>query len=274
MVEEGQRGIRASCQCVGISRTTYYRKTRLHPDEEVIEALEALVEKYPRWGFWKLFDKLRLQGSWWNHKRVYRVYCQLGLNKRRPLSKRSPRRKKQPVRAPQVPNECWAMDFTKDDLLSGKSFRTLNIIDEFNREALGIEVDTSLPAQRVTRVLNQIIEWRGAPQAIRIDNGPEFIAKEMERWAQNHQIELRFIQPGKPTQNPFIERFNGTFRFEFLSPNLFEDLDQVRESSYKWRIEYNEERPHQSLKGLTPDMVLRSYREQSSLLTKCSSPGE
>jgi putative transposase len=158
------------------------------------------------------------------------------------------------------------MDFVSDNLATGKRFRVLNIIDEFNREALEIEVDTSISAQRVVRTLENIAQWRGYPGSLRSDNGPEFISATMQEWAVKHQVELKFIQPGKPSQNPFTERFNGTFRFEFLNPELFDKLDSVRELSSQWKIQYNEQRPHQSLNGLTPELVLRNYKKKLSLL--------
>lgn len=274
MVTQHERSVRSACRCVGLARSLYYRPEPINRDREVVEALDALVDRFPRWGFGLMFDKLRLEGYPWNHKRVHRVYCALGLNKRRHLKKRLPKRKKQKIEAPKRPNECWALDFTSDTLSSGQSFRTLNVIDEFNREALGIEVDTSLPSERVVRTLDRIVQERGKPQGIRMDNGPELISSVMSEWAEKQKVELRFIQPGKPIQNPFVERFNGTFRFEFLSPNLFEDLEQVRESSWQWIIEYNEERPHQALNGITPDMALQRYREDHSLLSNGHLIGE
>lgn len=224
------------------------------------------MEIYPRWGFRKLYDKVRLEGYIWNHKRVWRIYRNLGLHLRRYFKKHLPKRKKHPVEAPSSPNECWGMDFVSDNLATGKRFRVLNIIDEFNREALEIEVDTSISAQRVVRTLENIAQWRGYPGSLRSDNGPEFISATMQEWAVKHQVELKFIQPGKPSQNPFTERFNGTFRFEFLNPELFDKLDSVRELSSQWKIQYNEQRPHQSLNGLTPELVLRNYKKKLSLL--------
>ncbi len=246
-----------SCETAKISRSFYYYQPAPDPDIEVIAAIQALVKKHPRWGFWLIHDKLRLEGHPWNHKRLWRIYCQLGLNLRRHPKKRLPKRKKQPITPPEAPNVCWALDFTSDNLLTGKNFRTLNIIDEFNREALGIEVDLSLPAQRVIRVLDQIIEWRGTPQSLRMDNGPEFIAQALSEWADKQNVELKFIQPGKPTQNPYIERFNGTFRFEVLNAHLFENLEDAQDISFQWMHDYNHERPHRSLNGIPPALKMK-----------------
>lgn len=268
MVSEYQRPVSRACESCSISRTSFYYQEKPDRNALVEATLTKFSEEFPRWGFQKLFDKLRLEGYEWNHKRVYRIYCQLGLNKRRHFKKRLPKRKKEKLQAPEAPNEVWALDFTSDNLITGKSFRTLNLIDEFNREALSIEVDTSLPATRVVRVLNQVLLERGAPKALRLDNGPEFISKALEKWANENKVELKFIQPGKPTQNCYIERFNGTYRFELLSPNLFKDLEQVREDSYKWMIQYNEKRPHQALKGMTPNLYHQKWKNDS-LVMKC-----
>jgi putative transposase len=156
------------------------------------------------------------------------------------------------------------MDFMHDSLYGGRSFRTLNIIDEGVREALAIEVDTSLPAARVVRVLEQLNEWRGLPDQIRVDNGPELIAQELQNWCDAHHITLAHIQPGKPNQNAFIERFNRTYRHEVLNAHLFESLDDVREISWQWLHHYNEERPHDALNGLPPSHYRRKLKPENS----------
>ena len=147
------------------------------------------------------------------------------------------------------------MDFMSDSLTCGRRFRTLNIIDDHNREALNIEIDTSLPTRRVIRSLRQVIEERGKPDRIRVDNGPEYTSKELVEWCSKMGIELLFIQPGRPMQNGYIERFNGTYRRDILDAYMFNDLDEVRELTWKWMEEYNNYRPHDSLKGLS----LREY---------------
>ena len=153
-----------------------------------------------------------------------------------------------------APNQSWSIDFMSDSLYCGRRYRTLNVLDEGVREALGIEIDTSLPADRVIRALEQIADWRGLPKAIRCDNGPELIAQGFLDWCQKRKIELLHIQPGKPNQNAYIERFNRTYRNEVLDAYLFEDLDQVREITHEWLMEYNEQRPHDSLGGLPPTL--------------------
>lgn len=254
--------VQRACRAVGLGRATYYRPVVdwASRDAPVIAALTAMVAAHPRWGFWKCFDRLRLDGHRWNPKRVWRVYCQLRLNLPRRTKKRLPVRLHQPLAVVPVPNTVWAVDFMSDTLYGGRRFRTLNILDEGVREGLAIEIDTSLPAERVIRVLEQVVSWRGQPQALRLDNGPELIAERFMSWCVERGIELRYIQPGKPTQNGFIERFNRTYRTEVLNAYVFESLDQVREISAEWLQSYNEERPHEALAGLPP-IVYRAQCE-------------
>lgn len=170
--------------------------------------------------------------------------------------RRLPARILQPLEAVDKINASWSMDFMSDALLSGRKFRTLNLMDDYNREILGIEVDTSLPAERVVRVLDQIIDWRGIPQRIRVDNGPEFISSKLGLWCEEKGIVLQFIQPGKPTQNAYIERFNGSFRKDVLDAYLFENLNQVRMLAEEWIEDYNHHRPHDALGGRSPADLL------------------
>ena len=215
---------------MSLSRAAYYREENKSTarDAVVVEALNAVVARHGRWGFWKCHDWLRLAGHPWNHKRTWRVYCAMKLNLPRRTKKRLIR-PIQPLDAPLWPNEIWSLDFMSDSLYQGRRFRTLNILDEGVREALAIEIDTSLPAQRVVRVLQQLEAWRGLPKAIRLDNGPELTSQHLANWCKSKDIELRFIQPGKPNQNAFIERFNRSYRTEVLNSWLFTSLDEVRE---------------------------------------------
>ena len=242
-----------------MSRAAYYRKPqdRALRDAPVVDALNAVVDKHGRWGFWKCHDRLRLDGHGWNHKRTWRVYCAMKLNLPR-RTKRRLFRVAQPLDAPALPNQIWSLDFMSDSLYQGRRFRTLNILDEAGREALAIEVDTSLPATRVVRVLEQLEAWRGLPKAIRLDNGPELTSQTLTDWCSSKGIELRYIQPGKPNQNAFIERFNRSYRSEVLSRWLFESLDQVRDITHGWIKIYDEERPHDALGNLPPAL----YRER------------
>jgi putative transposase len=238
-------------KAVGIPRSVHYYKSR-RDDTEVIRALQEHIERHPTHGFPKAFAYLRRAGKRWNHKRVHRVYTLLQFNKRRKGKRRIPKRIKQPIQAMSMTNQSWSIDFMSDSLVSGRKFRTFNVIDDFSREVLAIEIAISLPAIRVIRVLEQIIEWRGQPVRIRMDNGPEFISKDFELWCKGREIELLYIQPGKPTQNSLVERFNGTYRKDILDAYLFYELNEVRELTEEFIAEYNERRPHESLKNKTP----------------------
>ena len=198
-----------------------------------------------------------LKGFSWNHKRVYRIYRLLELNLRIRPKRRLRRAVPAALSVPLSQNEVWSMDFMHDTLQSGRSYRVFNVIDDFNREGLGAEVDLSLPAERVTCALDRIIEWRGKPKALRCDNGPEYISHKLKSWAASKQIDLLYIQPGQPQQNAYIERFNRTMRYEFLSQHLFKTIEEVQDWSTKWLWQYNHQRPHMGLNGLTPTQKLK-----------------
>lgn len=219
------------------------------------------MEKYPKNGFWLLYNRLRAKGHTWNHKRVYRVYKTLGLNMKRRTKKRIPQRIKQPLQELYKPNEQWSMDFMSDTLYNGRRYRILNIMDEFNRELIEFEVGTSLPATEVIQTLQRAIDFHGKPKSIRVDNGPEFISHKLGQWCYIHSIELKFIQPGKPTQNSRVERFNGSMRREFFNAYLFETLDEVKIMAKEWIDDYNNHRPHKILEKLSPVEYLKKYNQ-------------
>lgn len=244
---------RWACRLLDISRTVYRYRAKKPDDREIQEKLLSLAERKPRWGFKKMFTYLRKQPDFcWNHKRVYRVYCEMKLNLRVKPKKRLPTREPKPLVQPAAANVSWSLDFMSDSLSSGRAFRTLNIIDDFNREILWIEIDFSLPALRTIRVLNMIASWRGYPKQIRMDNGPELISQNMADWAEVHAVELAFIEPGKPAQNAYIERFNRTFREDVLDAYLFTSVQEARDITEEWIEEYNAIRPHEALENLTP----------------------
>jgi putative transposase len=257
--------VKRSCRCVGLSRAAYYKKTgRCDRDADVIRAINAEIDKHPRWGFWKTFKALRRKGHRWNHKRVYRVYCKLNLNQKRRAKKRLPKRIKRPLLVPQLPNQVWSADFMSDTLYTGKRFRTFNVIDDFNREALQIEIDTSLTSKRLIRVFERLKLERGLPDTLRVDNGPEFLSGAFVAWAESNGMTIQYIQPGEPNQNAYIERFNRTYRNELLDLYLFRNLAEVRDATYWWMIEYNEQRPHDSLNDLTPVEYMEKNAENST----------
>lgn len=247
---------RKACRVLSVNRGTYRYKPKPQDDQPVVRALQELAEVQPRWGCRMMTVYLRNQGHGWNHKRIRRIYRHLGLHLQRKPKKRLAPRTAVPLETPQKPRQVLSLDFMSDSLANGKTIRTLNILDDYNREALWIEVDTSLPAERVVRVLDNLLLLHPAPRTIRMDNGPELVSKRLAEWAHQKQIELRHIQPGKPAQNAYIERFNRTYREEVLDAYLFHTLEEVRLITAEWMESYNTIRPHQALGGLSPRQFL------------------
>jgi len=246
------------CRAFGISEACYRYQARLSSENaEIADLLIRLTHNQRNWGFGLCFLYLRnVKGLRWNHKRVYRIYRELELNLRIKPKKRIVREKPEPLAVPEAINQCWSMDFMHDQLADGRRFRLFNVIDDFNREALAIDIDLSLPAERVVRALDQIIEWRGKPQAIRSDNGPEYIGHTMIEWAEKRGIRLDHIQPGKPQQNAYVERYNRTVRYDWLGHYLFESIAEAQDFATDWMWTYNHERPNMALGGITPKQKL------------------
>lgn len=253
-VETRGASIRQACADFMISQTCYRYQPRLSDENAVIaDWLVRLTYNQKNWGFGLCFLHLRnVKRFVWNHKRVYRIYRELELNLRIKPKKRIVREKPQPLAVPDSINQVWSMDFMHDQLSDGRSFRLFNVLDDFNREGLGIEVDLSLPAARVIRTLDRIIEWRGRPAAIRCDNGPEYISGALLAWAEMRQIRIEHIQPGKPQQNAYVERYNRTVRYDWLEQYLFDSIKEVQKSATRWLWSYNHERPNMALGGITP----------------------
>jgi len=193
-----------------------------------------------------------VQGFQWNHKRVYRIYKELELNLRIKPKKRIIRERPDKLKVPINLNEVWSMNFMHDQLSDQRRYRLLNIIDDYNRERLAMEVDIALPSERVISTLEQVIEWRGKPKEIRCDNGPEYISAKLQEWAKSQDIKLMYIQPGNPQQNAYIERFNRTVRYDWLNQDIFTKIEEVQDKSTKWLWHYNHERPNMGLGGITP----------------------
>jgi putative transposase len=231
--------------------------------------LQHLSQTVEGEGFWKFYDRLRLQGHRINHKRVYRLYKQLGLRMKRKARKRLPAGIKEKLEVPASFTQTWSIDFMSDALSNGRKFRSFNVIDDFNREVLFIETDYSLKSSRVLWVLRHLISRFGKPKKIRMDNGPEFIAKIAKLWSKANEIDFKYIQPGKPSQNAYIERFNRTYRGKVLDAYLFDTLDEVREVTEDFENDYNNHRPHDALKGLSPTL----YREKMGATNQPVSAG-
>lgn len=250
--------IRSACSFFNVSEGCYRYQPKLSSENErIAEWLVRITTNQRNWGFGLCFLYLRnVKGFRWNHKRVYRIYCELELNMRIKPKKRIVRETPEELTVPECKNESWSTDFMHDQLADGRSIRLLNVIDDFNRESLGIEIDFSLPAARVKRTLDRIIEWRGKPKSIRCDNGPEYISYVLKRWAETHEIKLNYIQPGNPQQNAYIERFNRTVRYDWLNQYIFHSLDEIQKFATKWEWLYNNERPNMGLGGCTPNQKM------------------
>ena len=258
MQQRWQTSIKLACETFSVSEACYRYKPRLeHENDEIADWLIRLTNNFRNWGFGLCYLHLRnVKGFLWNHKRVYRIYRELELNLRIKPKKRIVRDKPDVLKVPKNPNLSWSMDFMHDGLVDGRSYRLFNVIDDFNREALGMEIDISLPAERVIRSLEQIMEWRGKPQSIRCDNGPEYISSKLKAWANKNGIELNYIQPGNPQQNAYVERFNRTVRYDWLNQDIFNDIEEVQEKATRWLWHYNNERPNMALGGITPRQKL------------------
>lgn len=246
--------IRRACADFQVSETCYrYERQLSAENEQIADWLVRLTHNQRNWGFGLCFLYMRnVKGFGWNHKRVYRIYRELELNLRIKPKKRLVRDKPEPLTIPETTNQVWSMDFMHDALGDGRPFRLFNVLDDFNREGLAIEVDLSLPSARVIRALEQIIEWRGRPKVIRCDNGPEYVSGALLQWAARQQIRIEYIQPGKPQQNAYVERFNRTVRYDWLSQYLFDSIEQVQQEATRWLWTYNNERPNMALGGITP----------------------
>ena len=218
-----------------------------------------MIDARPRRGFPKIFDAIRRKGFKWNHKKVYRVYKENELQLKHRKRQRLEVAERKPMPISNRPNEVWSIDFMSDGLTNGRKIRTFNVLDDFNRECLTIEADTSLPSARVIRSLETIAQERGFPKYIRSDNGPEFISHSFRRFCCSHRIRHRRIEPGKPQQNSYVERFNRSYREDILDMYAFKNLRQVRDLTCDWVIEYNHDRGHKSLGGKSPVEYARSF---------------
>lgn len=241
-----------ACKLVGCSRTKkYYRKRMPAKDAVVKKAIEQVIGT-SRKGRMKVIKLVQKNHPEWSDSKIRRVYEREGFSLHRKLRKRIKDNPANPLSIPLQANIEWAMDFMSDALDSGRTFRTLNIVDHFNRQCMGIEVDFNLPARRVIEALERAIERYGKPLSIRTDNGPEFRAKRFKNWMHNNHIQWNPIQKGKPQQNAIIERFNKTYREDVLDANVFSSLDNARQVTHKWVDDYNHKRPHQALNYQTP----------------------
>ena len=265
---------RRACRALLANRSTVRYSSRRLPDAALREQLKRLATQRRRFGCRRLAVLLsRTEGRPVNHKRVYRLYREEGLQVRRRKRKRVAWPQSHKAQVPTRHNQRWSMDFVHDATAGGRVFRTLNVVDDFTRECLAIEVDTSLPGLRVARVLNRLaIERGGLPQEIVVDNGPEFRGKPFNKWSERAGVKLRFIDPGKPVQNAFVESFNGRFRDECLNEHWFVNLEVARWLIARWRENYNEQRPHSAHKGMPPAQFRRSWEAEQQPLKMIQQP--
>ena len=258
-------GVTRACGLIGMSRSLYRYEAKRPDDEALKSRLTILAGQKRRYGYRRLHVLLCREGWAINWKRTYRVYREAGLTVRRRKRKRIAGIERQPKVIALAPNVSWSMDFVCDGFVDGRRLRCLNIVDDFTKECLAIEVDTSLPGKRVVSVLERLAEIRGLPKSVTVDNGPEFISKVLDEWAYRKQLQLRFIEPGKPQQNAYIESFNGKFRDECLNEHWFLSMRHARQVIAEWREEYNQERPHSSLGYLTPNSFADRFLTADSM---------
>ena len=237
---------------MGLPRASYDYQSVQGNDDGLRERIRELAHQRRRFGCPRIHILLRREGLVVNHKRTERIYREEGLSLRKRKRKKTAAMERVILPAPVRPNERWSMDFVTDSIVTGRRFRALAIVDDYSRECPAIEVDTSIGGGRVVQVLDRLAETRGLPEVITIDNGPEFAGKALDEWAYRRGVKLNFIRPGKPIENAYAESFIGRFRDECLNENWFISLKDARHIIESWRIDYNEARPHSSLKGLTP----------------------
>lgn len=248
---------RWACRALNVGRSSMRYRSVKPPPTALVEKLKALASRWPRRGYRYLHTLLRREGQRINHKRVYRVYRAEGLTvRKKQRRKRMASAPRYSLPRPTKPNELWSMDFVSDSTETGRRFRVFTLVDEFTRKCVALEVDTSLTGARLTRILRSL----GArPTTLQCDNGPEFTSKALDQWAYANHVTLHFTRPGKPTDNCFVESFNGRFREECLNANWFADLADARRVIGNWRADYNDVRPHGSLDDRTPSEYERDY---------------
>src|SRR5690606_17690410 len=260
---------RRACGLFGISRRVLVYARRPERNAVLRKRLKELASKRNRWGCPLLFKALRREGWVVNHKRVERLYREESLSLRRKKRGKRIRRERPVMPTERKPNTLWAIDFIHDSLWNGRRIKALTVIDCHSRFCPAIEVDFSLPAERVVATLNRLALTRGLPEAIVLDNGAEFTGKVFTGWARKHGVELKFIQPGKPMQNGFVESFNGTFRHECLDAHWFTSIGDARSRVERWRNEYNRERPHGSLQDRTPEeFEIKFFNNGTKLMSR------
>lgn len=253
-----------ACRFTGFSLSTQRYRSLRPLDHALRQRLKELAEKRPRWGYRRLYVLLKREGCKRNRKLVQRLYREEGLSVRKRRRRKMAAVARSPMTSPLGPNERWSIDFVRDTLADGRVFRGFTVVDDFTRECPAIEVDHSLPGERVAKTLDRLSNERGLPKTVVCDNGPEFQGQVLDFWAHRHGVTLSFIQPGKPVQNAFIESFNGKLRDECLNESYFTSLNDAQITIEAWRNDYNETRPHSSLGDLTPAEYAMKIRSDAA----------
>jgi putative transposase len=263
-------GVTRACGLVGISRSLYRYRSRRSPALELRRRIAELAAQKRRYGYRRIQVLLRREGWSVNHKRTYRLYREQGLMVRKRKRKRIAIAERRPLPRPTGPNQSWSMDYVSDALIDGRKLRVLAIVDDYSRECLLLEVDSSLPGTRVVKALERLGDIRGLPRSITVDHGPEFEGRALDAWAYKRAVHLAFIRPGKPIENAYVESFNGRFRDECLNEHWFVSMQHARSVIEAWRIEYNTERPHSSLNDLTPEEFRDAHASEKNRLGSVS----
>jgi len=263
---------RRACSLAGLDRSTFQYEKKTGGDEALRERLRALAGERRRFGYRRLGILLAREDHHTNHKKLYRIYREEKLAVRRRKGRKRALGTRRPMTMPSGPNERWSLDFVSDSLTGGRRFRILCVVDDFTREALAVVADFSISGHRLARELDAIIARRGKPKTIVSDNGTEMTSHAIFKWAQDQHIEWHYIAPGKPTQNAFVESFNGRLRDECLNEELFSSLTEARAALTAWALDYNQQRPHTSLGGLAPAVFARNHQQQSAKRSRPASP--
>ena len=266
LVEDFGLSIQRATGLAQLYRSSFYYKARMNRDDSgVIHRMKSLIDGQQSIGLPMLHDILRREGLVVNHKRTERIYRQQGLAIVLLRRRKRAAGTRLVLPAARRPNERWSMEFMQEVLWGGRRFRMLTVVDQFTKECLVIEVDTSINGLRVSRVLDWLSMTRGLPESITVDNGPEFAGMALDRWAYTKSVRLAFIRPGKPVENAFIESFNGRLRQECLNQHHFLDLEEARKTIEQWRMRYNDFRPHRSLNGMTPEGFAQQWRAENNV---------
>jgi putative transposase len=268
VVQNYRISLRRTCSLIMLSTSVWYYIPNRRDDSVLATRMREIAQIRVRYGFWRIYTLLRREGYLDNHKRMYRIYCNAGLNLR---SKRPRRSRASAHRLDRLQllgtNQSWSMDFVMDQLFNGNRFRALTVVDNFSRKCLAIHAGQSLRGSDVVDVMNRIVKERDTlPVRIQVDNGSEFISKDMDKWAYDHGVTLDYSRSGKPTDNPYIESFNGSFRDECLNIHWFMSLEDAQEKIDHWRLEYNSYRPHSSIDDMTPDEFEQNYEMKPGIL--------